>query len=70
MLAALTARRDVGDHSGHAVTDEGVFENLRKFTPPKRCVFLVLVKRTDALLQSEERLVDLRTIYACLFVLV
>jgi len=62
-LAAGKSWRDVGNHGGLAVAHEGVLEHLCKLALSEWQVCLArLIKSTDALLQGEETLVDLRTI--------
>mmetsp|Transcript_4238 Transcript_4238/g.13490 ORF Transcript_4238/g.13490 Transcript_4238/m.13490 type:complete len:263 (+) Transcript_4238:877-1665(+) len=62
VLARPAARRDVCDHDRVRVAHERVPEHLSELGPPEGDVALPQVERPDALLESEQRLVDLRTL--------
>lgn len=62
--------RDVADHDSVAETHEGVFEHHCEFAASEGGVAFALVEGTYALLQGEQRLVDLGAIDLGLLVLV
>ena len=62
MLARAGGWGDVGDHHRARVPQERVPEHLREFAPAERHVVRAHVQRADALLERQERLVDLGTL--------
>ena len=70
MLAVTTRWADISKHERFGITHERVAQHLGKIATSKRCVTLSLVLRPDALLQRQQGLVDLSTIYTGLFVCV
>ena len=62
VLARAGGWGDVGDHHRARVPQERVPEHLREFAPAERHVVRAHVQRSDALLEREERLVDLGTL--------
>ena len=62
VLARAGGWGDVGDHHRARVPQERVPEHLREFTPAERHVVRAHVQRADALLERQERLVDLGTL--------
>ena len=68
VLAVRCCRTDVGNHDGATVfADERVLEHLCQLAATERRVFVFLVQCTYALLQRQQRLVDLGAFHACLF---
>ena len=64
---ATTIRRNIPYHDSPAIACERIFEDHRKFAASKRGVVLILVKSTNALLQSQQTLVDLCSVNPGLF---
>mmetsp|Transcript_2966 Transcript_2966/g.12152 ORF Transcript_2966/g.12152 Transcript_2966/m.12152 type:complete len:450 (-) Transcript_2966:1633-2982(-) len=62
VLARAGGWGDVGDHHRARVPQERVPEHLREFAPAERHVVRAHVQRADALLERQERLVDLGTL--------
>lgn len=62
MLTASRGWADVRNHCRLRVTGERVFEHLSKLTSTEWRVLFVKVQCANALLQSEERLVNLCTV--------
>mmetsp|Transcript_51021 Transcript_51021/g.109288 ORF Transcript_51021/g.109288 Transcript_51021/m.109288 type:complete len:208 (-) Transcript_51021:405-1028(-) len=64
MLNCVAVGRHVRDHHRSAIrSHKGVLEDLCKFRPTKRRMVELLVERTDALLEGQQRLVDLCAVH-------
>ena len=68
MLAVTTRWADISKHESFSITHERVSQDLGKVATSKRRVTLSLILRPDALLQRQQGLIDLSTIYPSLFV--
>ena len=68
LLDRVGARRDVADHQRVRVADERLAEDLGELRAAERDVRLPEVERADALLEREQRLVDLGALELALLV--
>jgi len=63
VLAVRLARVNVPDHHSLAVADEGVLQHEGKLAGAEGSVVFALIQRPDALLQRQQGLVDLCSVY-------
>lgn len=62
MFTARCRGGDIGNHCQLTVADERVLEDLSKFAASERRMLLFKVEGPDALLESQQRLIDLGSV--------
>ena len=70
MFTTAGRRGDICDHGCLTVANEGVFKDLSKLAASEGRMILLLIQCSNALLQRQERLVNLSAVQSCLPVLV